>query len=102
MYQRWHDSDPTMALAVKMLEKTSPDVREYCASFMIEDVKSSGILLDTEHITEKFNCFWRRWQDDYPAMFEAMEYLKLADYNLQKEISLKIIDYIRSKEPDTN
>ncbi|GBF23394.1 hypothetical protein tpqmel_0798 [Candidatus Gastranaerophilus sp. (ex Termes propinquus)] len=97
-HERWHDADPAMASAVNMLQNAKPEVQSYCAEFMIEQIKSSGYFLNPENVNEKFNCFWRRWQDESTKMFEAMEYLRLADFELQKEVSLKIIDYIKSRE----
>jgi len=100
--QRWHDADPVVALAVDLMKKAGRKVQNFCADFIIEQIRNAGYELQRKTIIERFNCFWRRWQDDDEKMFEAMEYLRLADEGLKKEVSLGVIDYIRQLEGDKN
>ena len=62
------------------------------ADYIIEEAKNLGLALSENN----FDCFWKRWQDNNLKYFEAMEYLKIIDYETKKEISMEIIRYIRN------
>lgn len=93
--KRWYDLDPTVSLAVKLLEESSKSVQLHCANYIIEEAKNRGASLEFEN-KESFNYLWKRWQDNDEKMFEAMEYFKIIDFDTKKQLSLEIIDYIRS------
>lgn len=92
MEKRWYDNDPVVKLAVNLMEKSSDAIRDYVADYIIEEAKNSGVSVEVD----KFDCFWRRWQDNNLKYFEAMEYLKIIDYESKKEISMEIINYIEN------
>lgn len=93
--KRWYDCDPTISLAVRLLESSSPSIQIYCADYIIDEAKNRGARVD---IVDKnsFNYLWKRWQDNDEKMFEAMEYFKIIDFDTKKQLSLEIIDYIRN------
>ena len=93
--KRWYDLDPTVSLAVKMLENSAKNIQLHCANFIIEEAKSRGANLSFEN-KESFNYLWKRWQDSDEKMFEAMEYFKIIDFETKKQLSLEVIDYIRN------
>ena len=90
--RRWYDKDPVLKLAVDLIEKSSDSVKDYVADYIIEEAKNLGLTLSENN----FDCFWLRWQDNNLKYFEAMEYLKIIDYETKKEISMEIIRYIRN------
>ena len=90
--RRWYDKDPVLKLAVDLIEKSSDSVKDYVADYIIEEAKNLGLTLSEN----TFDCFWQRWQDNNLKYFEAMEYLKIIDYETKKEISMEIIRYIRN------
>lgn len=90
--RRWYDKDPVLKLAVDLIEKSSDSVKDYVADYIIEEAKNLGLALSENN----FDCFWQRWQDNNLKYFEAMEYLKIIDYETKKEISMEIIRYIRN------
>lgn len=92
MEKRWYDNDPVVKLAVNLMEKSSDAIRDYVADYIIEEAKNSGVSVEIDN----FDCFWRRWQDNNLKYFEAMEYLKIIDYESKKEISMEIINYIEN------
>ena len=93
--KRWYDLDPTVSLAVKMLENSAKNIQLHCANFIIEEAKSRFANLIFEN-KEYFNYLWKRWQDSDEKMFEAMEYFKIIDFETKKQLSLEVIDYIRN------
>lgn len=102
MKNRWYDSNPVISLAIKLLEKSNSDTQDYCAKYIIEEARSTGVSLEIENINEKYSCFWQRWQDSSTKLFEAMEYFRLAEFNSKKEISLGVIRYIENLERNLN
>lgn len=93
--KRWYDLDPTVSLAVNMLEKSSKDIQLHCANYIIEEAKNRGAYISFEN-KDAFNYLWKRWQDDDETLFQAMEYFKIIDFDTKKQLSLEIIDYIRN------
>ena len=94
MEKRWYDKDPIVKLAVNLMEQSDDIIRSHVADYIIEEAKSMGIVLSENN----FDCFWQRWQDNNMKYFEAMEYLRIIDFETKKEISMEIIDYIKKKK----
>ena len=92
MEKRWYDKDPIVKLAVSLMEQSDDIIRNHVADYIIEEAKSMGIVLSENN----FDCFWQRWQDNNMKYFEAMEYLRIIDFETKKEISMEIIDYINN------
>ena len=97
MEKRWYDFDPTISLAINLLEKAESDIKKYCLNYIIEKAKDTGLVLDDD-INNKFDCVWQRHTDSTLHFFEAMEYLKKADLNFQHSISLDVIKYVKELE----
>ncbi len=93
--KRWYDLDPTISLAVNLLEHSSDSVKMYIANYIIEEARNRGAKLKIDN-KESFNYLWKRWQDKDEKMFEAMEYFKIIDFDTKKQLSLEIIEYIRN------
>ena len=92
--KRWYDSEPVVKLAVDMLEKAPEQIQLKLADFIIEEAKNRGAIIKFNN-KEEFNYVWKRWQDKDEKLFEAMEYLKIIDFDTKKHLSLEIIDFIR-------
>ena len=92
MEKRWYDKDPIVKLAVSLMEQSDDNIRNHVADYIIEEAKSMGLSIDENN----FDCFWERWQDKNMKYFEAMEYLRIIDFETKKELSIEIIDYINS------
>ena len=93
--KRWYDLDPTIQLAVNLLENTSKTLQLKLADYIIEEAKNRGARLNINN-KENFNYVWKRWQDKDEKLFEAMEYFKIIDFETKKQLSLEIIEFIRN------
>ncbi len=93
--KRWYDLDPTIQLAVNLLENTSKTLQLKLADYIIEEAKNRGARLNINN-KENFNYVWKRWQDKDEKLFEAMEYFKIIDFDTKKQLSLEIIEFIRN------
>lgn len=90
--QRWYDIDPTMSLAVSMMHDAVPEKQTECAKMIIQKAKDFNIHIPQNKLEEAFNYFCKRWYDKDKELADAFQYLKIMPFELQKEVSLEIIE----------
>ncbi len=93
MNKRWYDVDPTVSLAVSLLRNSDELTRSDCAMFIIKEAQNKGVVIKNS-LVSAFNYALRRWYDEEETIFEAMEYLRVAPAEIQKELSFDIIEYL--------
>lgn len=93
--QRWYDKEPTLSLAVSLIENSDDTIRLKCADLIIEIAQTKGVVLPNG-IKDAVLYLMRRWYDKDEVLSEAMEYLRNSDENLRKEIALAVIDFLRN------
>lgn len=93
MNKRWYDIDPTVSLAVSLLRNSDEATRKSCAGFVIKEAQEKGVVIKNS-LVSAFDYALRRWYDDEETIFEAMEYLRIAPLEIQKELSFDIIEYL--------
>lgn len=98
MYKRWYDVDPTVSLAVSLMRNANILTQYKCADLIVQKSKDNGVDLSENIITDAFTYVLRRWYDTDQKMAEAFEYLKLLPIDLQKEVSLEIINLLQEAE----
>lgn len=94
MNKRWYDIDATVSLAVSLLRNADVQTRCECALFIIEQAQNKGVKIKN-NLFSAFDYALRRWYDEEEKLFEAMEYLRIAPYEVQKEIAVDIIDFLQ-------
>jgi isopropylmalate/homocitrate/citramalate synthase len=94
--QRWYDLEPTLSLAVGMMEKASSEKQLECAKLIKEKAKDFGISIAQNKLEEAFNYFRKRWYDKDKELADAFQYLKIMPFELQKEVSLEIISKLEN------
>lgn len=99
MYKRWYDVDPTISLAVSLMRNANIMTQYKCADLIVKKSKDNGIDLSENILTDAFNYVLRRWYDTDQKIAESFEYLKSLPQELQKEVSLDIINLLQ--EADT-
>ena len=95
MQKRWYDLDPTVSLAVSLMEKADEKAQLECAYFIIDKAKDYGVKITESDLTEAFNYLFRRWYDKNKQLHEAFEYLKEAPHDVQLGIAFDIIDKLQ-------
>lgn len=95
--QRWYDLDPTMSLAVSLMHDAEPKKQSECAKMIIQKAKDFNIHIPQNKLEEAFNYFWKRWYDKDKELSSAFQYLKIMPFELQKEVSLEIIEKLEKK-----
>ena len=98
MYKRWYDVDPTISLAVSLMRNANLISQYKCADLIVSKSKENGIDLSENIIADAFNYVLRRWYDTDQKIAEAFEYLKLMPIDLQKEVSIELINLLQAEE----
>ena len=96
--RRWYDEDPTVSLAVSLLEKIDKSKQLECAKFIKEQSHSFNIYIEANKLEESFLYLHKRWYDEDKEISDAFEYLKLMPFDLRKETALEIINKIRETD----
>src|SRR5574344_9771 len=89
--RRWYDEDATLSLAVSLLEKSDNAKRFECAEIIKQKAHDFNIYIPENKLEDSFNYFLKRWYDEDKEMSDAFQYLKMMPFELQKEVSLDII-----------
>lgn len=90
--QRWYDLDPTMSLAVSLMHDAEHSKQLECAKMIKQKAKDFNISIPQNKLEEAFNYFCKRWYDKERELADAFQYLKIMPFELQKEVSLEIIE----------
>ncbi len=87
--KRWYDSNVKLNKLVIHLEQSSPEKQKFVAKTIIKISREEN--LHVEPVTAYVRQLRRRWYDYDETVALAMEYLKIAPYDLQTKISAKIL-----------
>lgn len=98
MHKRWYDIDPTVSLAVSLMRNANERTQIRCAEHIIEYAKDKNVTLRSQGLNEAFNYILRRWYDQDKTISEAFEYFEVASPEIQKEISLEVINLLQFSE----
>lgn len=94
--QRWYDNDPTLSMAVSLLQNAIPVYQEMTAKYVLKYMEREGILnqynLTNQQIRFVFP-FTKRHNMNNDA-WEMMETLKRLPRQLQLDVALQMINYI--------
>lgn len=95
--KRWYDQDATVSLAVSLIKSSNENVQKKCAEFIKNKAEDFGVVLNT-NLLGAFNYVLNRWYDTNEHLSVAFEYLKNADEETRKQISLELINYLQTVE----
>ena len=98
MNKRWYDVDPTVSLAVSLMRNANEQTQLKCAEYIIDFAKQRNIFLKSNSINDAFNYILRRWYDQDKKVAEAFEYFQFSPLDIQKEISLEVINFLQLSE----
>ena len=90
-FKRWYDVDVTMSRAVAIWEGANEQLQTVCADYVIDKLKDMDFEMSLD---EQYNYIMRRWYDKNIRVSHAMEYLKHAPEEIQRQLALDIIEYI--------
>ncbi|MCD8377569.1 MAG: hypothetical protein LUB59_02135 [Candidatus Gastranaerophilales bacterium] len=95
--QRWYDIEPTMSLAVSLIHNAAHEQQSECAQMIIKKAHDFNIYIEKNKLEDAFNYFCKRWYDKDRELADAFQYLKIMPFELQKEVSLEIIEKLEQE-----
>ena len=95
--KRWYDLNPTVCMAVGLMEKAPVDKQLECADYINDKVQGYGIKITDNDFSEFINVF-RRWYDKNKQIHDALEYLKMSPIDVQVGICLDLIEKLENSE----
>lgn len=98
MHKRWYDVDPTVSLAVSLIRNANEKTQLKCAEFIIDYAKQREVKLKSNTLNDAFNYILRRWYDKDEKIAEAFEYFQYSPSEIQREISLEVINFLQYSE----
>lgn len=98
MHKRWYDVDPTVSLAVSLIRNANETTQLKCAEFIIDYARQRNVIPKNKSLNEAFTYILRRWYDQDKQISEAFEYFQAAPSDIQKEISIEVINILQFSE----
>ena len=98
MHKRWYDIDPTVSLSVSLMRNVDEQTQLKCADFIIDFAQQREVRLKTNGLNDAFNYILRRWYDKDKRISEAFDYFQASPIEIQKEISLEVINFLQFSE----
>ncbi len=95
--KRWYDQEPTISLAVSLIQNSKQDTQLECAKLIKEKAQDHGVILQN-NLFGAFNYVLHRWYDINEELSEAFGYLKAADDETRKQIAIDIISFLEKSE----
>ncbi len=95
--KRWYDQEPTISLAVSLIQNSKQDTQLECAKLIKEKAQDYGVVLQS-NLFGAFNYVLHRWYDINEELSEAFGYLKEADEDTRKQIAIEIIAFLEKAE----
>lgn len=95
--KRWYDQDATVSLAISLIKSSNETTQAYCAEFIKNKAEEFGVVLNS-NLFGAFNYVLNRWYDSNEQLSIAFEYLKSADEETRKQISIELINYLQTVE----
>ena len=78
------------------MHDAAPEKQSECAKMIIQKANDFNIHIPQNKLEEAFNYFCKRWYDKDKELADAFQYLKIMPFELQKEVSLEIIEKLES------
>lgn len=97
MYRRWYDHDPTLSMAISLLQNAPKDDQKKTAQYILglltpDDPHQRALPENAMWVSSLFTDRKRsQWDEDTSRM---MEVLKNSTEDVQMEMSIRIINYV--------
>lgn len=103
-YRRWYDKDPILREALELLKlKADSDSADGTASEFIiklqQDV-AKDVIDSVYNMVTKYANKGNRWYDNDPVMLKAVELLKVASPETQRNAALKLLTALEVNSSD--
>ncbi|MBP3924323.1 hypothetical protein J6E39_03685 [bacterium] len=95
---RWYELDPTVYMAISMIEMADFPMQVKCAKFIlkkIDNLSDDYVLKNIIALSEAQIHPKNRWYDKNELISKAFDYLKHVPAQNQKLISQNVLDYLK-------
>lgn len=100
-YQRWYDHDPALVEAIEVLRQFETELKSQAEVFLDrlkETVGEEAIEnFYTEILASRGDKMGRRWYDNDPTLSKAIELLRVAPPEAQKQIAQTFLSGLRDQ-----
>ena len=96
MKRRWYELSPDVCILVSQIELAQESDRERYAKKLTTELLDLGYEPDPDLYESYNNYSMNRWYDANKEVFLAIEYLKNAKSEIQKEAVIRIREYINA------
>ena len=95
---RWYDLEPDVCIAISMIECAKLEKQIEYAQFIINEIREKDTEMNYIKNAAKnnLNNKFTRWYDKNEIISTAFSYLKNTAKNLQKEVSLSVLEYMKA------
>jgi hypothetical protein len=98
--RRWYDKDPILKEALELLRLAPGDKRDEAAEFVIklQEQVAADVIEKVYDIVSEYHGKGRRWYDNDPVVMKAVELLRVAPKETQKEAALKLLTSLENND----
>ncbi len=96
---RWYELDPTVYMAISMIEMEELPKQVDCARLILQEIDNMHedyIIKNILALSEAQVHPKNRWYDKHELISKSFDYLKALPLKSQKIVSTSILDYLKS------
>lgn len=100
--RRWYDKDPFLSEAMEILSLSTDDKKSEAAAFII-NLQNEAAAEVIEHVHEtvlKYSGKGNRWYDNDPVMLRAIELLRTAPPDVQRNAARKLLKSLLRRQDE--
>lgn len=101
-FRRWYDKDPILKEALELLQLQTDDKKSSAADFILklQEQVAQDVIESVYQMVTQYAGKGNRWYDNDPVMFKAVELLRLAPPETQKNAALKLLTALENNMED--
>ncbi|MDD3237669.1 MAG: hypothetical protein PHV37_06170 [Candidatus Gastranaerophilales bacterium] len=92
-FRRWYDKDPILKEALELLQMQPDETKSNAADFIIklQEQVAQDVIESVYDMVSQYAGKGSRWYDNDPVMLKAVELLRVAPPETQRNAALKLL-----------
>lgn len=92
-FRRWYDKDPILKEALELLQLQTEDKKNDAADFILklQEQVAQDVIESVYEMVTQYAGKGSRWYDNDPVMLKAVELLRLAPPETQRNAALRLL-----------
>ncbi len=101
-FRRWYDKDPILKEALELLRLQTEDGKTAAADFItkLQEQVAQDVIESVYDMVTQYSGKGNRWYDKDPVMLKAVELLRLAPPETQKNAALKLLTALENNKTE--